>query len=121
MEEVFTERIAGRIWEELTPEQARSAKYVSREFVARDTEGAGRSIEDFSHLSDHYSALLTKSETLEGFSVSIRMHDSMLSMDLRSGYNHFRLHPAMRDYFVVSEKLMDGTVRYFRFLVLPFG
>jgi hypothetical protein len=45
----------------------------------------------------------------------------MLSMDLRSGYNHFRLHPAGRDYFVVPVKLMDGTVRYFRYLVLPFG
>jgi hypothetical protein len=113
--------LAGRICEELTPGHARSAKYLSREFVARDADGAGRSVGDFSHLSDHYSAVLTKLETLEGVFVSMRRHDTMLSMDLHTGYNHFRLHPAMRDYFVVSVKLMDGTVRYFRYFVLPFG
>jgi hypothetical protein len=121
MEEVIAERLVGCTWEELTPAQARSAKYVSREFVSRDADGAGRSVGDFSHLSDHYSAVLTKSEMLEGFSVSMRRYDTILSMDLRSRYNHFRLHPAMRDYFVVLVKLMDGTVRYFRYLVLPFG
>jgi hypothetical protein len=121
MEEVIAERLAGRIWENLKPEQARSVKYVSREFVARDADGAGQSVGDFSHLSDRYSAVLTKSEKLEGFSVSMRRHDTMLSMDLRFGYNHFRLQPTMRDYFFVSVKLMDGTMRYFRYLVLPFG
>jgi hypothetical protein len=45
----------------------------------------------------------------------------MLLIDLRSGYNHFRLHPAMRDYFVVSLKLTAGTLRYILCLVLPFG
>jgi hypothetical protein len=55
-EEVIAERIAGRIWEELRPGHARSAKYLSREFVARDADGAGRSVGYFSHLSDHYSA-----------------------------------------------------------------
>jgi hypothetical protein len=74
VEEVIAERLAGRIWEELTPEQAKSAMYVSRGFVARDADNAGPSGGDFSHLSDHYSAVLTKSETLEGFSVSMRMH-----------------------------------------------
>jgi hypothetical protein len=45
----------------------------------------------------------------------------MLLIDLRSGYNHFRLHPAMRDYFVVSLKLTAGTLRSILCLVLPFG
>jgi Reverse transcriptase (RNA-dependent DNA polymerase) len=121
MEEVIAERLAGRMWEELTPEQARSAKYVSRVFVARDADGAGRSVGDFSQLSDHYSAVLTMSDTLKCFSVSMRRHDKMLSMDLRSGYKHIRLHPAMRDYFVVPVNLMDDTVKYFRYLILPFG
>jgi hypothetical protein len=120
MEEGVVERLAGRIWEELTPEQTRSAKYVSREFAARDAYGAGRSVGDFSHLSDHYYAVLTKSETLESFSVSMRRHDTMLSMDLCSGCNPFRLHRAMTEYLVDSVKLMDGTVRYFRYLVLLF-
>jgi Reverse transcriptase (RNA-dependent DNA polymerase) len=121
MEEVIAERLSGRIWEELTPKQARSAKYVSREFVGAVRGWRGASVGDFSHLSDQYSAVLTKSETLEVFSVSIRRHDAILSMDLRSGYTQFRLLPAMRYYFVVSVKLMDGTVRYFRYLVLPCG
>jgi hypothetical protein len=65
--------------------------------------------------------VLPKSETLEGVSISMRRHDTMLSRELHSGYNHFRLHPAMRDYFVVSVKLMEGTVRNFPYFVLPFG
>jgi hypothetical protein len=47
--------------------------------------------------------------------------DRMLSMDLRSGYNHFRLHPDMRKYFPVRIVMADGTERYFQYLVLPCG
>jgi hypothetical protein len=60
MEEVIAVRLTGRIWEELTPGQAKSAKYVSREFVARGADGVGRSVWDFSDLSAHNSAVPTK-------------------------------------------------------------
>jgi hypothetical protein len=53
MEEVIAKTLAGRVWEDLTPEQAKSAKFVKREFVARDADGAGLSVWDFSHLPDH--------------------------------------------------------------------
>jgi hypothetical protein len=68
----------------LTPEQAKNAKFVSRAFVAWNADGAGRSVGDFSHLADQYSAVLTKSETLEGFSASMTRHDTMVLMDIRS-------------------------------------
>jgi hypothetical protein len=38
--------------------------------------------------------------------------DRMLSMDLRCGYNYFRLHPDMRKYFTVGIVMADGTDRY---------
>jgi hypothetical protein len=47
--------------------------------------------------------------------------DRMLTMDLKAGYNHLRLNNDMRRYFVVSVALSDGSVRYFRYIVLPFG
>jgi hypothetical protein len=111
-------------WQDLGGVDARTGEDCQVRFArvcGRGTWMARSVSRDFSHLSDQYSAVLTKSESLEVFSVSIRRHDTILSMDLRSGYNHFRLLPAMRYYFVVSVKLMDGTVRYFRYLVLPFG
>jgi hypothetical protein len=47
--------------------------------------------------------------------------DHLLSMELRSGYHHFCLHPDMRKYFTVRVVLTDGVERYFQYLVLPCG
>jgi hypothetical protein len=45
----------------------------------------------------------------------------MISMDLKSDYHHLRLHPDMRQYFSVSVMTVDGMVRYFQYIALPFG
>ena len=89
--------------------------------MARDSDNKARAVADLSHLSDHYRPMPTKNETLEGFSANLLPKDYLITMDLRSGYNHFRLHKDMRKFFVVSVLLADGSVRYFRYLVLPFG
>lgn len=52
----------------------------------------------------------------EGFCISLRKGDRMLSFDVRVGYRHFCLHKDMRNYFIFK---YDG--RYFRFKALPFG
>jgi hypothetical protein len=94
---------------------------VSREFIARNSDGSARSVADVSHFSDQYEGIATKSETLEGFSASLMPDDRLLSMDLRSGYHHFRLHPDMQKCFTVLVEMAGGTERYFQYLVLPFG
>jgi hypothetical protein len=47
--------------------------------------------------------------------------DNMLSMDLKSGYHHLRLHFDMRQYFSVTVMMADGTMRFFQYIALPFG
>jgi hypothetical protein len=39
--------------------------------------------------------------------------NDLLPMDLRNGFHHFRLHPAMRKCFTVRVVMVDGTERYF--------
>jgi hypothetical protein len=51
-----------------------------------------------SHFSDHYDSMVTKAKTLEDFSARLLPNDHLLSMDLRSGYHHFRLYPDIRKY-----------------------
>jgi hypothetical protein len=106
MEAIVEKRLSGQIWRELSLEQGRREQYVSREFMAQNTDGTMRGVADLSHLSEHYNSIATKAETLEGFSASLMPEDRMLSMDLCSGYNHFRLHPDMRKYFYCKDS--DG-------------
>ena len=82
---------------------------------------ARRAVADLSHLSEHYDKIHTTNTTLEGFSASLLPGDHLISMDLSSGYNHFRLHPDMRKYFTVSVQFANGEVRYFQYIALPFG
>lgn len=71
MEGVVRDRLAGRIRDEVSRAEARRARYVSREFVARDSDGKPRSVGDTSHLSEQYFPVGTKAETLGGFSGTI--------------------------------------------------
>jgi hypothetical protein len=121
MQGVIEKRLKQRIWKELSEEEAGNCLFVSREFIAYHADSKPRSVADLSHLSDHYDPIVTKSKTLEGFSASLLPDDHLLSMDLRSGFNHFRVHKDMRKYFTVRVKLRHGRHRYFQYPVLPFG
>jgi Reverse transcriptase (RNA-dependent DNA polymerase) len=118
MEAIIENRLNGQIWRELSLEQGRREQYVSREFMVQNTDGTMRGVADLSHLLDQ---LLRKRRPSRVFLRVLMSGDRMLSMDLRSGYNHFRLHPDMRKYFTVRIVMADGTERYFQYLVLPFG
>jgi hypothetical protein len=95
-------------WRELSLEQGRREQYASREFMVQNTDGNMRGVADLSHLSDHYDSVATKAETLEGSSASLMPGDRMPSMDLGSGYNHFRLHLDMRKSFTVRIVMADA-------------
>jgi hypothetical protein len=62
MEAIIEKRLNGQIWREL---------YVSREFMVQNTDRTMRGVADLSHLSDHYDSIVTKAETLDGFSASL--------------------------------------------------
>jgi hypothetical protein len=121
MEAIIEKRLNGQIWRDLSLEQGRREQYVSREFMVQNTDVTMRGVADLSHLSDHYDSIATNAETLEGFSASLMPRDRILSIDLCSGYNHFRLHPDMQKYFTVRIVMADSTERYFQYLVLPLG
>ena len=55
-------------------------------------------------------------ESILEFAMNIQEGDHMLSMDIESGYRHFRLHPAMRDWFIFRYE-----DRYYQCVALPFG
>jgi hypothetical protein len=42
MESVIKKRLEGRIWREMTPAEAKKCRFVSREFIARDSDGKAR-------------------------------------------------------------------------------
>jgi hypothetical protein len=62
---------------------------VSREFITRDTDVKPRSVGDFGPLCDHHDRISTKNETIENFSAILLSGDRTLTMDLKTGYNHF--------------------------------
>jgi hypothetical protein len=95
------------------PAEAKKCRSMSREFIARDLDGKARSVEDLSHLSEHYDPVVTKSEGLEGFAASLLSEDTMLSMDLKCGYRHFRLHLNMRQCVSVTVMMVGGTKHFF--------
>lgn len=57
-----------------------------------------------------------KMESISEFAMSIEKGDYFLSFDIKSGYRHFRLAPAMRHWFIF---LYEG--RYYQCVSLPFG
>jgi hypothetical protein len=56
MEVITEKRLRGRVWRELSPQEGRKESYVSREFIARNSNGSDRSLAILSHFPDHFDA-----------------------------------------------------------------
>lgn len=76
----------------------------------------GRFILNFKEHSKHWQKGSIKMENLSSFSLQLQPGDSMVSFDIKSGYRHFRLAPAMRRWF-----LFHYQGRYYQAIALPFG
>jgi hypothetical protein len=74
-------RLRGNIWRELTKDEAMASRYLSREFVSADADGKKRSVSDFSLLSTHWDARLTRLDTLAGSAALSRPRDNLLTFD----------------------------------------
>lgn len=55
-------------------------------------------------------------ETITSFALDLQRDDQLMSWDIQSGYQHFYLHPVMRDMF-----MFRYNSRYYRCIALPFG
>ena len=94
-------------------------KMVPSAFVVWQGEGEekkGRFVINFHKQSQHWSRGSVPLETLPSFVLELQQNDTLLSLEIKSGYPHFYLHPDMRDYFILR---YEG--RYYRCIALPFG
>jgi hypothetical protein len=77
MEMIIERRFRGRIWRGTIPEETRKELFVSREFIARNSDGSSQAVAAISLFSDHYDAMVTKAEILEGVSASVLSNDNL--------------------------------------------
>ena len=114
---LIEKRLTSGVWEELeTSLLHEQAHCVAREFLVYKGTKIDRAVADFSEMTEYFPRMKMKYESLAEFCGSLTKGDRLLTWDFRSGYNHFRLHPSMRKYFVV--RFMG---RHFRYIALPFG
>ena len=83
--------------------------------VWQGDEKKGRFVVNLSKQSQHWPKGSIKMETLPSFALEAEKGYYMLSFDIKAGYQHFYLHPEIRDFFFYYEG------RYYRCVALPFG
>lgn len=66
--------------------------------------------------SNHWPTGIVKMETIQSFALEIEKGDVMMSWDFKSAYQHFYLHPDVRDYFVFR---YGG--KFYHCIALPFS
>lgn len=111
------------IYREIPREHAMRAKedgaVISSAFTVWQEGAAGRKgrfVVNLCVQSKHWSKGGIRMESLPEFACSIRRGDHFLSLDIVKGYRHFRLAPAMRDWFIFRYE-----DRYYQCVALPFG
>jgi hypothetical protein len=120
MLEVIEKRLVGKVGTRSQRRGQRGRVYASRIYSPRRRREAslgGRLCSSEQPLRPHQY----QERHARGLSASLLPCDRIITMDLRAGYNYFRLHKDMRRYFVVSIALPRGSARYFLYIVLPFG
>ena len=123
-QEALRDGVNQRVFEQVTEQEARCIVnqlgcYVSNSFVVWQGDGdqrKGRLVLNFKEQSTHWRKGSVKMETLEQFAQDLTKGDYLLTMDIKSGYHHFRLHPRMRNWF-----LFRNGDRFYRCIALPFG
>lgn len=98
----------------------RKGSIISSAFVVwqeqEDGQQKGRFVVNLCKQSKHWKKGSVKMESLPEFAMSVQKGDHFISMDIKAGYRHFRLHPLMRDWFIFRY-----AGKYYRCLALPFG
>lgn len=71
---------------------------------------------NFSRQSKHWLKGTVRMETVLSIAVEVEMGDVIMSLDFKSGYRHFYVHPKVCDYF-----LFRYNGRFYRCVEFPFG
>lgn len=110
------------IYKEVSAEHAARMKskgaIISSAFVVwQDTEGGAkpRFVVNFAKQSKHWKKGSVRMESLSEFAVELQRGDHFISMGMYKGCRHFRLAPAMRDWFIFRY-----AGRYYQCIALPF-
>ena len=119
----LAERCRSGIYMEVTPEHAVRARQegagIFSSFVVWQDGPEGRKGQFILNLvlqSKKWPKGTVKMDSIAQFAMNLRKGDYLLSMDIAKGYQHFRLHPTMPDWF-----LFRWEGRYYQFVALPFG
>lgn len=88
---------------------------ISNAFVVHQ-DGKRRLVVNLSKLDGFFKSQSVKMETLESFALDLKSNDHLFSFDIAKGYHHFRLHPAIRNWFIFR---LEN--KYYRCIALPFG
>ena len=106
-----------QIYEEISAIEAhrlnRQGFPISNAFIVRTEKR--RLVVNLKRQSGLFRSVPVKMETLESFALEIKPNNHLLSFDIEKGYHHFRLYPAIHNWFLFR---IDG--RYFRCTELPF-
>lgn len=76
----------------------------------------GRFVINLKKQSKHWPKGSKKIETIPSFSLDLNEGNHLFNFDVKFGYHHLFLHPAIRDYF-----LFRYAGKYYRCIALPFG
>lgn len=112
------------IYQEVSASHAEMAKargaILSSAFVVwqetAEVEKKGRFVVNLAKQSKRWKKGTVRMESLSEFAMSVEKGDHFLSMDIKSGYRHFRLAPSMRDWFIFRY-----AGKYYQCVALPFG
>ena len=80
-----------------------------------------RLVLDLQHLNQYVKVDKCKLEGLESFLNTIRPGGNLISFDLKSGFHHVEIIPTQHRLLGFSYPDISGRIRYFYFVVLPFG
>lgn len=112
------------IYRKITPVHAEQAKrdgaVISSAFTVwqdlPDGNRKGRFVVNLSVQSKHWAKGSLRMESLPEFACNIQKNDHFMSFDIQKGYRHFRLAPAMRNWFIFRYE-----EEYYQCIALPFG
>lgn len=79
-----------------------------------------RLVIDLRHVNTFIKKSTFKYEDLQTLTEMYEQNDFFFTFDLRSGYHHIQIHESHQKY-LGFHWVFDGKIRYFIFLVLPFG
>ena len=84
------------------------------------TQSKLRLVIDLRHVNKYIKQNSLKYENLKVISEIFDKGDFFITFDLKSGYHHVPIHEDFQDFLGFSW-VTNGQLRFFKFLVLPFG